>query len=178
MRLYLAVCLMAVLPSCVATNFVTGQMNAARIAALEERFRINVWSDAQEVKRRTTVRWPGGDDDFSPDRVSAPPWSYNGVSVRLAVVFENSKPQTPELQVSVFSESGVFVSLTVDGNPIESAGSAGKWARFPLTADVYRKLSSEDVSVGVSCEVDEWRFRFRPAYAKGFKAKLASYVKS
>ncbi len=83
----------------------------------------------------------------------------------------------PELQVGAYSETGLQLSVSFDGQTLpllaDELQRDDGWSRAPLTFAQMEAMRSGPVLVEVACEVGEWKFRLPPSYMRGFEAALA-----
>ncbi|QDU69318.1 hypothetical protein [Engelhardtia mirabilis] len=169
---------LALLSSCVAGNFIQGQVNAHRLQELDavpERVGINIWRDATLVERKSTGIPNTDENDYRTYLgVKAPAWSYGGMALRLFASVDPDNRAEVELQAASYSESGVEIQLFDESEELPSSGpwNDEQWIRFAVDEGQLDRLRNDGLVLQVRCEVGEWTFRLAPEYLEGFEAKV------
>ena len=170
-----ALLLLLALPSCIPLAVGVGAVglrNAGDVARLQDRVAVNAWTDAAVVQQRTAIVVDGEGD---LEALLAPPWSYGGVSVRIASTGRSDVLYLPELQVVAYSQSGVTLTARLGDELLRAAAKDRyDWRRFPLTREQNDAMLAGGAVVTVECEVGSWTFRMPPSYFAGFHARIAS----
>lgn len=161
------------MPSCAEIAMVQSAMTASALQRMQERLSVNAWSDALEVKRRTTVITAGQNDDTLG--VVAPAWSNGGLAVRVAAPARTERLYMHELQVAAYSQSGIRPRVRVGSLDVRSAGVfQPDWHRFPLSAELFQQAKSNGLTIHVECDLGEWVFSVGPGYFLGYEEKVSS----